>query len=428
MPMVASFRDRLFPILPELEAQFGTPFHIYDEAGIRKTGQMLKKAFNQLEGFREYFAVKALPNPRILDIMRDMAFGFDCSSIAELILARRAGGRNEDLMFTSNNTSPAEFQIAELQGGCILNLDDINLVAKVPQMPKMICFRYNPGPRRTGNSIIGNPVEAKYGVAHQQLIDAYQGAIDAGATQFGIHTMLASNELNYKYMVQTVQMLLETIKWVSDELGIKFDFVNMGGGLGIPYLPDATPFNIQNLSEEVVYLFQQFKDVNGYMPRLFMESGRYMTGPHGVLVVKAINRKDIYRTYIGVDACMSALMRPAMYGAYHHIDVVGKTDSEDMETVDVVGSLCENNDKFAVQRLLPKIEQDDLLVIHDTGAHGHAMGFNYNGKLRPQELLLRSDGKVELIRRAETIDDYFATLTFEQHQYTPKASTSQNVK
>ena len=428
MPMAASFRDRLFPILPELEAQFGTPFHIYDEAGIRKTGQQLKKAFSPLEGFREYYAVKALPNPRILDIMRDMGFGFDCSSIAELILARRAGGRNEDLMFTSNNTSPAEFQIAELQGGCILNLDDINLIAKVPQIPKMICFRYNPGPRRSGNSIIGNPVEAKYGVAHHQLLDAYRNAMEGGATQFGLHTMIASNELNYKYMVQTVQMLLETVKWISDELGIEFDFVNMGGGLGIPYLPDTAPFDLQTLSEEVISLFQQFKDSNGYMPRLFMESGRYISGPHGVLVVKAINRKDIYRTYIGVDACMSALMRPAIYGAYHHINVVGKTDSESMETVDVVGSLCENNDKFAVQRLLPTIEEDDLLVIHDTGAHGHAMGFNYNGKLRPQELLLRADGKVELIRRAETIDDYFATLTFEQHQYTPKAGTNQNNK
>ena len=428
MPMAASFRDRLFPILPELEAQFGTPFHIYDEAGIRKTGQQLKKAFSPLEGFREYYAVKALPNPRILDIMRDMGFGFDCSSIAELILARRAGGRNEDLMFTSNNTSPAEFQISELQGGCILNLDDINLIAKVPQIPKMICFRYNPGPRRSGNSIIGNPVEAKYGVAHHQLLDAYRSAIEGGATQFGLHTMLASNELNYKYMVQTVQMLLETVEWISNELGIEFDFVNMGGGLGIPYLPDAAPFDLQTLAEEVISLFHQFKDRNGYMPRMFMESGRYISGPHGVLIVKAINRKDIYRTYIGVDACMSALMRPAIYGAYHHIDVVGKTDSEKMETVDVVGSLCENNDKFAIQRLLPAIEEDDLLVIHDTGAHGHAMGFNYNGKLRPQELLLRADGKVELIRRAETIDDYFATLTFEQHQYTPKAGTNQNNK
>lgn len=424
MPMTASFRDRLFSILPELETHFGTPFHIYDEAGIRKTGQMLKKAFDPLEGFREYFAVKALPNPRILDIMRDMDFGYDCSSIAELILARRAGGRGEDIMFTSNNTSLAEFQFAELQGGCILNLDDINLVAKVPRMPKLICFRYNPGPRRTGNSIIGNPVEAKFGVGHSQLLDAFRSAKEHGATRFGLHTMLASNELNYQYMVQTVELLLETIQGITAELGIRFEFVNMGGGFGIPYLPESDPVDINAMARRIIELLQRFGESQGYTPRLFMESGRYITGPHGVLVVKAINRKDIYRTYIGVDACMSSLMRPAMYGAYHHIDVVGKPVDNDAQCVDIVGSLCENNDKFAVQRLLPPIAEGDLLVIHDTGAHGHAMGFNYNGKLRPQELLLRADGRVELIRRAETIDDYFATLTFEPYQYTPKAGTS----
>lgn len=424
MPMPASFRDRLFPILPELDAQFGTPFHIYDEAGIRKTGQRLTNAFKELKGFREYFAVKALPNPRILDLMRDMGFGFDCSSIAELILARRAGGRGDDLMFTSNNTSPADFQFAELQGGCILNLDDINLVSKVPKMPETICFRYNPGPRRTGNSIIGNPAESKYGVAHHQLLDAFRSAMQQGAGRFGLHTMLASNELNYQYMVQTAQMLLETVQWISAELDIRFDFINMGGGLGIPYRPEDKPFALEALAAEIVKMLHRFEKDQGYAPRLYMESGRYMTGPHGVLVTKAINRKDIYRTYIGVDACMSALMRPAIYGAYHHIDVAGKPICDDAQIVDVVGSLCENNDKFAIQRLLPPIAEGDLLVIHDTGAHGHAMGFNYNGKLRPQELLLRSDGRIELIRRAETVEDYFATLTFEQHQYTPKAGSS----
>jgi len=427
MPMAASFRDRLFPILPELEAQFGTPFHIYDEAGIRKTGQRLTNAFKALKGFREYFAVKALPNPRILDIMRYMGFGYDCSSIAELILARRAGGRGDDLMFTSNNTSPADFQFAELQGGCILNLDDINLVAKVPQMPETICFRYNPGPRRSGNSIIGNPAESKYGVAHNQLLDAYRSAIQRGAGRFGIHTMLASNELNYHYMVQTAQMLLETVQLISAELDIRFEFINMGGGLGIPYRPEDKPFDLEALAAEIVKMLRQFEQDQGYAPRLYMESGRYMTGPHGVLVTKAINRKDIYRTYIGVDACMSALMRPAVYGAYHHIDVAGKIICDDAQTVDVVGSLCENNDKFAIQRLLPPITEGDLLVIHDTGAHGHAMGFNYNGKLRPQELLLRADGRIELIRRAETVEDYLATLTFEQHQYAPKAGTNREI-
>lgn len=423
MPMGATFSNQLFSILPELDVRFGTPFHIYDEMGIRNTGAQLKKAFQRIEGFQEYFAVKALPNPHILAIMYDMDFGFDCSSIPELILARKAGGRGQELMFTSNNTTQAEFDMADSQGGCILNLDDISLVAKVPRMPKLICFRYNPGPRRTGNSIIGNPEEAKYGVAHDQIIDAYRLAMQRGATQFGLHTMLASNELNHEYIVQTAQMLLEMVEWISSELRIRFDFINIGGGLGIPYRPESPPFNLEAMAQQVVELFEQFRNRHGYSPRLFMESGRYMTGPHGVLVVKAINSKKIYRTYVGVDACMSALMRPALYGAYHHIDVAGKGPEPATIIVDVVGSLCENNDKFAVQRALPPIKDGDLLVIHDTGAHGHAMGFNYNGRLRPQELLLRRDGRVELIRRAETVEDYFATLNYEPHVYAPKGSS-----
>lgn len=418
--MTSSYRERLFPILPEIAAQFGTPFHIYDEDGIRRTGQRLNSAFARMGGFREYFAVKALPNPRIMQIMRKMGFGFDCSSIAELMLARQLGARGEDLMFTSNNTSEAEFQEASADEGCLLNLDDITLVPKVPRMPETVCFRYNPGPRRSGNSIIGNPVESKYGVAHHQVLDAYRSAMARGARRFGLHTMLASNELNHSYMVQTAKMLLDIARWVTSELNLRFEFINIGGGLGIPYRPEDRPFNLEAMADEICGLFREFNADQGYMPRLYMESGRYMTGPHGVLVVTAINRKDIYRTYIGVDASMSALMRPAMYGAYHHIDVVGKSAGGEAIPVDVVGSLCENNDKFAVQRPLPRIEQGDLLVIHDTGAHGHAMGFNYNGKLRPKELLLRCDGKVELIRRAETLDDYFATLRFEPHMLTPE--------
>jgi diaminopimelate decarboxylase len=413
MPMSTDFRDRLFPSLPEIADRFGTPFHIYDEVGIRKTGQQLKTVFRSIEGFKEYFAVKALPNPRIMQIMQEMGFGFDCSSIAELLLSRGIGSRGDDLMYTSNNTSAKEFEAAEQDGGSILNLDDISLIAKVPRMPKQICFRYNPGPRRSGNAIIGNPSEAKYGVAHHQLLDAYKLAAERGSKRFGLHTMLESNELNHGYMVQTVEMLLEIVEWVSEELGIRFDFINMGGGLGIPYRPDDRPFDLETMSKRICELFEKFKSRHGFALKLFMESGRYMTGPHGVLVVRAINRKEIYRTYIGVDASMSALMRPAIYGAYHHIDVHGKTDASAASTVDVVGSLCENNDKFAIQRKLPDIETGDLLIIHDTGAHGHAMGFNYNGKLRPQELLLRADGKIERIRRAETIEDYFATLTFE---------------
>lgn len=411
--MHQDYQDRLYPVLPGIAKTFGTPFHIYDEIGIRLTGDRLKRAFSGVKTFKEYFAVKALPNPRVLEIMADMGFGFDCSSIAELVLARQAGARGDDIMFTSNNTGVAEFEVAAQDGGCILNLDDISLVEKVPSMPDLVCFRYNPGPRRSGNSIIGNPAESKYGVAHHQLLDAYRLAQKRGATRFGLHTMLASNELNHTYMVQTVQMLLEIAQWVHSELNIRFEFINMGGGLGIPYRPDDPDFDVEATGREIADLFNDFRLQKGYTPALFMESGRYMTGPHGVLVVQAINRKEIYRTYVGVDASMSALMRPAMYGAYHHIDVLGKTGVTNTEQVDVVGSLCENNDKFAIQRQLPPVTDGDLLIISDTGAHGHAMGFNYNGKLRTKELLLRSDGQVELIRRSETVEDYFATLKFD---------------
>jgi diaminopimelate decarboxylase len=417
--MSAQFEQRLYPVLPQIAAHYGTPFHIYDEAGIRDTGRRLIEGFEGVEGFQEFFAVKALPNPEILKIMSAMGFGFDCSSVAELVLCRRIGARPEQLMFTSNNTSDKGFEVALTDGGCLLNLDDISLLAKVPQLPELLCFRYNPGPRRTGNDIIGNPVEAKYGVAAGQLEEAYRLARERGVKRFGLHTMLASNELNYTYMVATAEMLLEEVERLTALLGIRFEFINIGGGLGIPYRPDAEPLNFSAMAAEITALFQAFKARNGYMPRLYMESGRYMTGPHGVLVTKAINRKEIYRTYVGVDASMSALMRPGMYGAYHHITVLGKSAGVDAEVVDVTGSLCENNDKFAVQRPLPPIREGDLLLIHDTGAHGHAMGFNYNGKLRPKELLLRADGSVALIRRAETLTDHFATLQFEMDELQP---------
>ena len=412
MPMSRSFKDSLFKKLPEIAEHYGTPFHIYDEAGIRETGNRIKEAFAKIPEFREYFAVKALPNPAILTLMKTMGFGFDCSSVAELILSRRAGCSGDDIMFTSNNTSREEFLAAAADGGCILNLDDISLIAKVPRMPELICFRYNPGPLRTGNSIIGNPVEAKYGVSHSQIVDAYRLAKERCAVQFGLHTMLASNELNYTYMVQTARTLLELVEYIQKELGITFRFINIGGGLGIPYQPGVAPLDLEALGREVTDLFSAFNRRNGYTPALYMESGRFMTGPHGVLIVRAINRKDIYRTYIGVDGCMTSLMRPALYGAYHHIEVLGKEGEQPSELVDVVGSLCENNDKFAIQRPLPPIAENDLLIIQDSGAHGHAMGFNYNGRLRPKELLLNVDGSVELIRRAETEEDYFATLQF----------------
>ncbi len=419
MPMSEGFRNRLAPILEETAEHFGTPFHIYDEQGIRETAEYLKSSFAGIRGFREYFAVKALPNPAILSIMRGMGFGFDCSSIPELILSREAGARGHEIMFTSNNTTLEELRVSAEDGGCLLNLDDLTLVPKVPVMPETICFRYNPGPRRTGNAIIGNPEEAKYGVSHDQLPEAYRQAMNRGATRFGLHTMLCSNELDHTYMVATVKMLLEQVERLSGELGITFDFINIGGGLGIPYRPEDGPLNVAALGKETLDLCRAFEDRHGGVPSLFMESGRYMTGPHGALVSRVINRKHIYREYVGVDACMSSLMRPGIYGAYHHITVHGKDDSPLSLTADVVGSLCENNDKFAVQRPLPPLAEGDLLLIHDTGAHGHAMGFNYNGRLRPKELLLRTDGVVELIRREETVQDYFATLQFPPDSFRP---------
>jgi len=413
MPMSEPFINNLNPVLKKITSHYRTPFHIYDEAGIRETGKRLKEAFSGIENFKEFYAVKALPNPRILKIMQSMGFGFDCSSVTELQLCRTIGGSADDIMFTSNNTSQEVFLAAAEDKGCILNLDDISLIDKVPNLPELICFRYNPGARRTGNDIIGNPLEAKYGVSHDQIIEAYRKAKSKGATRFGIHTMVASNELNYKYMVQTTRMLLDLVIAISAELDITFEFINIGGGMGIPYQPDVPSLDLESMALEVTSLFDDFKRQYGYAPALFMESGRFITGPHGALVVTAINRKEIYRTYVGVDASMSALMRPALYGAYHHIDVLGKKLSDGSETVDVVGSLCENNDKFAVQRDLPPIVDGDILIIHDTGAHGQSMGFNYNGNLRPKELLLGPDGSVELIRREESSEDYFATLKFE---------------
>ncbi|MDF1554238.1 MAG: diaminopimelate decarboxylase [Deferrisomatales bacterium] len=412
MPMSAALQQRLSPRLGDIAEQFGTPFHLYDEAGIRATGMRLRQAFAGAEGFREFFAVKALPNPSVLAIMHDLGFGFDCSSVPELVLSRRVGAGGDDIMFTSNNTAPEEFAAAAADGGAILNLDDVTLIDKVPAFPERICFRYNPGPRRTGNSIIGHPEEAKYGVSHEQVVGAYRRARERGARRFGLHTMVCSNELHGEYMVETVRMLLGVVTEVGEALGIAFEFVNMGGGLGIPYRPGETALDLESMGAEICALLDDFRAQFGSVPRLCMESGRFMTGPHGVLVTRAINHKHIYREYVGVDACMSSLMRPGMYGAYHHLTVLGKENAPADTLVDVVGSLCENNDKFAVQRALPRIEEGDLLLIHDTGAHGHAMGFTYNGRLRPQELLLREDGSVELIRRAETLEDHFATLNF----------------
>lgn len=411
MPMLDDFRERLRGILPEIIRVFKTPFILYDEKGIR---QGFKKVFENLEGavpFREYFAVKATPNPEILKIMKSMRCGFDCSSISELVMVRCIGAKPEDIMFTSNNTSLEEFEVALSDGGCILNLDDISMIPKVPKMPELICFRYNPGKRRSGNNIIGNPEEAKYGVPHENIVDAYAWAKRCGAKRFGIHTMICSNELNYGYMVETVRMLERVALMLYKELGITLEFINMGGGIGIPHKPTDKPVDIEKMCGEIVSIFRRTEEKYAYAPQLYMELGRYMTGPHGVLVMTAINRMSKYREYVGVDACMNANMRPAIYGAYHHISVFGKDGNKKTEVVDVVGSLCENNDKFAVQRTLPVIKEGDILIQEDVGAHGPAMGFNYNGRLKPKELLWRWGGAVECIRREQTNDDYFATLS-----------------
>ncbi len=416
MPMSQDFEERLFPRLPQIKEYFGTPFHIFDEKGIIENGNKIKQAFAGVPGYQEFYAVKALPTSAILRIMKKLGFGVDCASPSELVLARKNGFHGEDIMFSSNNTTADIFEAAEADGGCILNIDDISMIALVKNFPELICFRYNPGERRTGNELIGIPVEAKYGLRHDQVIPAYRAAIKRGARRFGLHSMIISNERNYRYMVETVRMLLDLIEEVSQELKIKFEFFNISGGVGIPYRPEDTPFDMTAFVIETKNLLQNFAQRNGYTPRLFMECGRYVTGPHGVLVATVTNRMSKYREYIGVDAAtMSANPRPAIYGAYHHITILdpqGKPKYGGEETVDVVGPLCENSDKFAKQRLLPKTVVGDIMVQHDTGAHAPAMGGNYNGWLRPQQLLLRTDGSVALIRRAETIDDLFATLTF----------------
>jgi diaminopimelate decarboxylase len=418
MPMSESFQRRLYPRLPEIVRYFGSPFHIFDEQGIIDTGNELKTAFQGVVGFQEYYAVKALPNPSILKIMGRLGFGLDCSSASELILARRMGFHGNQIMFSSNDTAIDLFKLALSDGGCILNLDDITMIDKVPQFPELICFRYNPGERRTGNQIIGIPVEAKYGLRHDQIIEAYRRAKVRGARRFGVHTMIISNERNYTYMVETVRMLLEVMKMVSRELGIQFEFFNISGGVGIPYRPTDQAFNIVALASETQTMIRQFAQEMGYTPALFMECGRWMTGPHGALVMKVINRMSKYREYVGVDAStMAANPRPAIYeSAYHHITVLdpqGRPKHDNPEIVDVVGPMCENNDKFAKQRLLPKSAEGDFIVQHDVGAHSPAMTSNYNGWPRIQQLLLRADGAVELIKRAETIEDLFATYQFE---------------
>ncbi|MDR1029302.1 MAG: diaminopimelate decarboxylase [Treponema sp.] len=403
--------------LEKVVQQYPTPFYLYDEAGIRQNARAIRQAFSCFPVFKEHYAVKALPNPFMLKILAEEGFGADCSSLPELLLAEMAGIRGEEVMFTSNETPAQEYQTA-LNMGAIINLDDFTHIAFLEQkarIPELISCRYNPGPLKAGNAIIGNPEEAKYGFTREQILKAFPLLRDKGARRFALHTMVASNELNPAYHIETARILFELAVELQVKTGIRLEFVNLGGGVGIPYKPEQEPLNYAYLAEGIRKAYDAIILPAGLDPLgIHTEWARVVSGPYGWLVARAIHGKHIYREYIGLDGCMADLMRPGLYGAYHHITIAGKEDAPATETYDVVGSLCENNDKFAVQRKLPKIEvgesTGDLVVIHDVGAHGRAMGFNYNGKLRCGELLLRPDGSITLIRRKETIEDYFATL------------------
>ncbi|MEK6982945.1 MAG: diaminopimelate decarboxylase [Nanoarchaeota archaeon] len=395
--------------------KYPTPFHIYDERAIRQNAQRFVKAFSILDGFKEYFAVKATPNPHILKILHQEGFGADCSSLPELIMAEKVGISGEEIMFTSNDTPASEFQKAR-QLGAIINLDDIShieFLEKSAGIPDVVCLRFNPGAARKGTDIIGKPEEAKYGLTREQLLKAYKILKEKGAKRFGLHTMIISNELNEDYFVETARMLFELAVEVYKNTDIKLEFVNLGGGIGIPYKPEDKPVSYEDIAKGVKNAYNNIIIKNHLHPvKIFMECGRVITGPYGYLVTRVLHLKHIYKNYVGTDACMANLMRPALYGAYHHITVLGKENIQHKFVYDVTGSLCENNDKFAIDRKLPEISKGDVLIIHDTGAHGFAMGFNYNGKLRSAELLLRKNKKVIEIRRAETADDYFSTLDF----------------
>ncbi len=408
--------------LEEIASTWPTPFHVYDAKGIRDNAKRLKKAFAWNKGFREYFAVKAAPNPHLMKLLKEFDFGSDCSSMAELVLAEKTGNTGEAIMFTSNDTPAEEFKKAwEL--GAIINLDDIThwdfllesvgVSAPSDFEGRVMCCRYNPGPLKGGNAIIGKPEEAKYGFTREQLFECYAKMKAAGVERFGIHTMVASNELDPEYIIDTAKMLFRLVAEITAETGVEFEFVNIGGGIGIPYRPDQKAMSLERVGEGIEEAYGEIIKAKGLKPlKLYMECGRSITGPYGYLVSRVRHIKNTYRLYAGLDACMSNLMRPALYGAYHEIVVPGKENSGDTSVYDVTGSLCENNDKFAIQRLLPVLERGDFVVICDAGAHGHAMGFQYNGKLRSAELLLEENGAVREIRRAETLEDYFATLDF----------------
>ncbi len=410
---------KTFPLTHEQLTAFTktypTPFYLYDEKGIRENMRRFTKAFSIFPEFREHFAVKACPNPYILKILAEEGCGTDCSSLPELMLSEIAGIKKDRVIFTSNETPAEEFRYAYANGN-IINLDDFThiefLEKTLGRLPDTICFRYNPGPAKHGcNSIIGKPEEAKYGLTREQMIEAYRIAKEKGVKRFGLHTMVASNELNPDFFADTAKLVFELAVEVKEKTGVRIDFVDLGGGLGIPYKPDQKAVDYDEVAEKIRAEYDRTIVPAGLDPLgIYWECGRPITGPYGWLVAKAIHEKHIYREYIGLDSCMADLMRPGMYGAYHHVSVSGKEDAACDHVYDVVGSLCENCDKFAVQRELPEINIGDLVIIHDAGAHGRAMGFNYNGKLRCGEVLLREDGKVVEIRRRETVNDLFATL------------------
>ncbi len=393
--------------------KFPTPFHIYDEKGIRENARKLKQAFAWNEGFKEYFAVKATPNPTILKILKEEGCGTDCSSYAELLMSEKCGFKNPNIMFSSNDTPEEEFRYAK-EIGAIINLDDITHIEALKKVgiPETVCCRFNPGGKFSiSTTIMDNPGDAKYGMTREQIKDAFLQLKALGVKEFGIHSFLASNTVSNEYYPTLSKILFKLAVELKEETGVHIGFINLSGGVGVPYTPDKEPNDILVIGEGVHQAFDEILVPAGMGDiKIFTELGRFMLAPYGHLVTKAIHEKHIYKEYIGVDACAVNLMRPAMYGAYHHITVLGKEHEPCDHTYDVTGSLCENNDKFAIDRKLPKIDMGDILVIHDAGAHGFAMGYNYNGKLKSAELLLREDGSILEIRRAETIDDYFATL------------------
>lgn len=403
--------------LEEIAGEFPTPFHLYDEKGIRQNVKELYEAFSWNQGFKEYFAVKATPNPFLIKILHEYGCGTDCSSLTELMLSEAIGITGHDVMFSSNDTPDNEFAKAA-QLGAIINLDDITHIEKVEKavgsLPKTMSCRYNPGGLfKISNDIMDNPGDSKYGMTDAQIEEAFRIMKAKGVEEFGIHAFLASNTVTNEYYPMLAKVLFELAVRLRDRTGAKIKFINLSGGIGIPYRPDQEKNDIYAIGRGVRKVYEEVLVPAGMGDvALYTELGRYMLGPYGCLVTRAINEKHTHKEYIGVDACAVDLMRPAMYGAYHHITVMGKENEPCDHTYDVTGSLCENNDKFAIDRKLPKIDMGDLLVIHDTGAHGYSMGYNYNGKLRSAEILLKEDGKAQLIRRAETPRDYFATFDF----------------